>query len=247
MLSDWKVRPHVWVCERECKEALAVGKPSVRNPHLAGCDSSQSTDATPGNVRVLWLRSGMFCFDKFQINQTCFSQTGTVSPGWTDPSVSRVWRHWTCRATSWPRFLTASSPTVPDSSPWMSTTTNWVSIFIKVLFWICQGVLIAVVSFSLLGCYSMNKMYHRVVWHSAWTQNQNEWVKGNIFGIRLSKTSNATWILTDVTQLFCFPETLPGEIESAKLDRLANLYLSGNQLTGKKPFYVPKFILELPR
>ena len=40
---------------------------------------------------------------------------------------------------------------------------------------------------------------------------------------------------------------LPSEGESAKLEHLSSLYLDNNQLTGREPFYVPKFLLELPR
>ena len=42
-------------------------------------------------------------------------------------------------------------------------------------------------------------------------------------------------------------EMLPSERESAKLEHLSSLYLNNNQLTGREPFYVPKFVLELPR
>ena len=40
---------------------------------------------------------------------------------------------------------------------------------------------------------------------------------------------------------------LPSESESAKLEHLSSMYLNNNQLTGREPFYVPKFLLELPR
>ena len=42
-------------------------------------------------------------------------------------------------------------------------------------------------------------------------------------------------------------EMLPSESESAKLEHLSSMYLNNNQLTGREPFYVPKFLLELPR
>ena len=52
------------------------------------------------------------------------------------------------------------------------------------------------------------------------------------------------WCLKWITLV---SEMLPSERESAKLEHLSSLHLNNNQLTGKEPFYVPKFILELPR
>ena len=43
------------------------------------------------------------------------------------------------------------------------------------------------------------------------------------------------------------PDVLPNESVAAILTRLSTVKLSNNKISEKEPFYVPRFILELPK
>lgn len=55
------------------------------------------------------------------------------------------------------------------------------------------------------------------------------------------------YIFEHVSLLCKFAELLPSESLAVHLNRLATVKLSNNRITEKEPFYIPKFILELPK
>lgn len=55
------------------------------------------------------------------------------------------------------------------------------------------------------------------------------------------------FILVFLKWAWSFAESLPSEWVAAELVKLGTLKLSNNLISEKEPFFVPKFVLELPK